>query len=488
MNLFFGLTKRGSRVLLAGIASLVRLCLQFGFGGGVDHEDRLWEYLVKDPETILNKFHLDPFTRSYVSCPQCFTLYDSSAPDECTSKRTPTCNPCGAQLHKTRLIRGKPFRSPVCIYLHQSLKEWLGRFLSRPEVDASLDVPYEAPGDGFMYDIFDGYILQNFKAADGTVYIDRMAAPSGTRRLVFGLGVDGFNPYGNVIAKKKASSTGIYMVCYDLPPDLRYRPENMYLVGVIPGPNKPSLEQINNALQLLVDDLLPFWHPGVRYSRTAVHPRGRLINIALVPLVTDLMAARQVAGLGFPGHTIFCSCCRLPLHDIENFDPLTWPVRSTEDHVRDALVWRDAQSQKDREAIAKSTGARYSALLQLPYWDPIEFTTLDTMHNHYLGLLYTHIREVWAVDAEAEDGLGESHPTKKQPERPTREEMDTAEALLLAGSFATLEKMRRAVLYHLCLERDLRRASTKKVLMKSLRQWVRVLRVLHTETIVLTIC
>lgn len=356
----------------------------------------------------------------------------------------------------------------------------MGRFLSRAEVDSCLDIPYNAPGDGFMYDIFDGYVLQNLKAADGTRYTCRDSALHGTRRLVFGLGVDGFNPYGNIIAKKKASSTGIYMICYDLPPDLRYRPENMYLVGVIPGPDKPKLEQINHALHLVVDDLLPFWHPGVRFSRTATRPEGRTINVAMVPLVTDLIAARQVAGIGYPTHTLFCSCCALKIGDIENFDPSTWPSRPTREHVRLAMLWKDAQTQEERVALAKANGARYSALLRLPYWDVLEWTTVDSMHNHYLGLIHTHLRDIWGFDAAAEDGLGQSHPTKSPPPRPTADEMKAASALLLAGKFSQLSEMRRAILFYLCLERDLRRVGAKKKMMKALESWVSMSRGLRS--------
>lgn len=469
MMLLFGLTRRASRVLLAGVTSVMRLCLIFALGRETQH--RLWEGIPKNPETLVNKFNLDLFTSSYVSCTKCFSLYSSSGPEHCTAKPTPSCSPCGTVLFKSPSIRGKKFCSPVCPYVHQTLKEWVGRLLSRPEIDAALDVQYVSPKDGFMYDIFDGSVLQNFKAADGTLYIDRAAAPPGTRRLVFGLGVDGFNPFGNVIAKKKASSTGIYFILFDLPPDLRYRPENMYLVGVIPGPNHPHLEQINNALQLVVDDFLPFWSPGVRFSRTAVHPEGRLVNIVIICLIMDLLAARQVAGIGFPKHSLFCSCCGLMEADIENCDPTTWPPRTTEDHIAKALQWKEAKSQEERDELAKANGARYSVLLQLPYWDPLQYTTIDSMHNHYLGLIQNHVRDLWGIDAETEDGLGIVHH-KKRAERPPPAEMEEGVDLLLAGRFSKLETMRKRVLFHLCSDRDLRRASSKSRMMKELKQWV----------------
>jgi len=63
-----------------------------------------------------------------------------------------------------------------------------------------------------------------------------------------------------------ASVTGIYMACLNLPLDIQYGADKMYLVGVIPGPKKPSLKQINNFLRVLVNELLKFWEPGVFFS------------------------------------------------------------------------------------------------------------------------------------------------------------------------------------------------------------------------------
>lgn len=474
LYLSFGLTTRGCKVLLAGMRSIIRLCLLLAVGSGLHTDEQLWKLLAKDPETIIDELNIDPFTRSYISCPTCYALYDPSvAPEKCTSKTTPSCNPCGEDLFKITRFNGNSTRSPRRVYLHQSLREWIGRFLSRPEVDSCLDLPYTPPNDGYMYDIWDGYVLQHFVAADGSPYINAPGAPPGNLRLAFGLGVDSFNPFGNRIAKKKVSSTGVYMICYNLPPDLRYLPENMYLVGVIPGPGKPSLEQINNALQPLVNDFLPFWFPGVRFSRTANHRNGRLVNAIVVTLVMDLLAARQVAGIGFPSHRLLCSCCGITQDDLENFDPSTWPPRPSREHIRQALAWRDAPDVDTQTQLASENGARYSALLGLPYWDPLEFTTIDTMHNHYLGLIQIHIREVWGVDINADDGLGESHPTRHHPQRPPESEMAQASLLLTSGRFSELNrKSTRAVLWHLCNERDLRRAGTKSKLMSELRTWV----------------
>ncbi|KIO12088.1 hypothetical protein M404DRAFT_101716, partial [Pisolithus tinctorius Marx 270] len=91
----------------------------------------------------------------------------------------------------------------------------------------------------------DSTFIQDLKAYDRKPFLHKNGDDL---CLVFSLAVDGFNPFGMKIAKGTSSVTGIYMACLNLPPDICYDMDKMYLVGVIPGPKKPSLEQINNFL------------------------------------------------------------------------------------------------------------------------------------------------------------------------------------------------------------------------------------------------
>ena len=47
----------------------------------------------------------------------------------------------------------------------------------------------------------------------------------------------------------------VYLAILNFPRHLRYKRENMLLVGVIPGPHEPSLH-INSFLEPVVDELL----------------------------------------------------------------------------------------------------------------------------------------------------------------------------------------------------------------------------------------
>ena len=48
------------------------------------------------------------------------------------------------------------------------------------------------------------------------------------------------------------------MVVVNLPRSIRFKPENVIIVGIIPGPKEPQLV-INSFLKPFVDELLQFW-------------------------------------------------------------------------------------------------------------------------------------------------------------------------------------------------------------------------------------
>ncbi|TFK82784.1 hypothetical protein K466DRAFT_448463, partial [Polyporus arcularius HHB13444] len=171
----------------------------------------------------------------------------------------------------------------------------------------------------------------------------------------------------------------------NLPPAIRYAPENIYLAGIIPGPREPRLEELNRLLTPLVDELLTLWTRGLYLTRTSLRWMGRMVRVALIPLVCDLPALRKAAGFGGHQATYFCSFCPLPRKEMRNLDRESWPrPRTWEEHVTLAEEWRDG-TEAEREKVFKAHGLRWSELLRLPYWDPTRFAVLDVMHNLFLG-------------------------------------------------------------------------------------------------------
>ena len=202
---------------------------------------------------------------------------------------------------------------PLRVYLYRDTKQWLARLLARKGIEDVMDASVRTASDSRLppdvkSDIWDALFVRNLRMTDGTRFVD---GPPEEGRYVFGLAVDGFNPPQSKQAKQTVTVTGIYLYCLNLPPHLRYLPENMLLVGVIPGPKKPSMDQIIHFLRPLVQDLLIFWENGVYFSRTANFPDGRLVRCIPGPLVCDLPGARQTAGFGSYNAKYFCSICKL---------------------------------------------------------------------------------------------------------------------------------------------------------------------------------
>ncbi len=484
MSLLFNIPRRASRVLISGLRDTMRLTASMAVQrGAILDVEALLRKIPRDPRTIISRFRIDPVTRSYVCCPSCFALYiDKPLPAICTHQATPSSNVCNTKLWRRREIRGRSYDVPVRTYLHQEMMAWLGRLLSRPGLEEKMDIAYlgSSSSDGAMYDIWDAPALHTI--VDPVSKEREFIIPppqtnpslSPEARYVFTLALDGFNPFQNKEAKQTVTTTAIYMSCLNLPPHLRFLPENLYLVGIIPGPHKPSLEEINHALKPLLDELVVFNDSGVLYTRTAKYARGRHVRGALGPLVADLPAARQTAGFASISAKLFCSCCYLELDDIENIDQATWRKRSGEKHKKHANMWKAAQTQKDRDKIFKKYGVRWSELHRLSYWNPVYFTVVDSMHNHYLGLLKDHCRTIWGMNVKLEDNdnafAGQGSTIRVVPE-PSESAM--ADGWRRLQERDNLFECSKAVLWHLCTRLSLRRPKlNKKYLVKELLAWV----------------
>ncbi|KDR67602.1 hypothetical protein GALMADRAFT_79680, partial [Galerina marginata CBS 339.88] len=143
---------------------------------------------------------------------------------------------------------------PIKTFVSFCFKDWLARMATRPGFEEkSANVWKRKSGTEEMHDVVDGEYLRNFKGPDGKLFSD---ATSGEGRYVFTLCIDFFNPYTNKQAGKKASIGIISLACLNLPPEERYKPENIFLAGIIPGPKEPPLNALNHYLTLLINDLL----------------------------------------------------------------------------------------------------------------------------------------------------------------------------------------------------------------------------------------
>jgi hypothetical protein len=157
------------------------------------------------------------------------------------------------------------------MYGYQNFYDWLARLFSRPGIEAALEesanvasIPYDPNAEAT--DIQHSRIWKEFLGPDGAQYTLK------PEHLTFGIFMDGINPYGNKQAGKHASITFMIMTCYSLPRDLRYKPQNLFVIGIAPGPKEPSLEQVNWILCPSVEQLKVLWSPGLVLSKTSLLP------------------------------------------------------------------------------------------------------------------------------------------------------------------------------------------------------------------------
>ncbi|KAF8484075.1 hypothetical protein JB92DRAFT_3265622 [Gautieria morchelliformis] len=251
----------------------------------------------------------------------------------------------------------------------------------------------------------------------------------------------------------------------------RYKFENMYLAGIVPGPKPPSITQLNQYFLPLVDQLDIFFKQGYFLTQTPKYTNGRTARGAMIPVVADLHAAWQVAVLGSSNSTFCCSFCGLLLQDIEEVDPTNWPpIRSSLEHRRCAQIWFNAKSLQEHEAVFDETGVRWTELLRLEYWNPSRFLVFDTMHGWYLNDIENHIRVVFRIDPPkpSGDGLFEDNLNGLTP---VPSELARTLVAIRDNHQSSLKLVRRPVYYQLCKHRELRRAGTILQLRRTLKHF-----------------
>ncbi|KAI5821817.1 hypothetical protein K523DRAFT_257841, partial [Schizophyllum commune Tattone D] len=139
---------------------------------------------------------------------------------------------------------------------------------------------------------------------------------------------------------------------------------------------------------------------------TARCPHGRHVLGAIWIQANDLPASRQLSG--YPPHmsNLCCHICWVTLQKLDNVDISQMRLRVWHVDKAFSLAWRNATSIKEQEELFRKHGIRWSELHRLPYFDAILCSTLDVMHMFFERMLPHHLRVVWGMHVDAEDGLG----------------------------------------------------------------------------------
>jgi hypothetical protein len=170
------------------------------------------------------------------------------------------------------------------------------------------------------------------------------------------------------------------------------------LVGIMPGPCEASCN-INSYLGPLVAELQEAWDTGFCAMSSQQVPIT--IRLALSCIACDIPASRKVSG--FLGHTasLGCNKCLKKFNvsfgqssDFSGYDTETWTLRTGEMHRQDVQEVFKEKTKTGIAAAESRLGVRYSILLRLPYFDPVQFTAIDVMHNLFLGTC-KQLFELW---------------------------------------------------------------------------------------------
>jgi hypothetical protein len=386
-------------------------------------------------------------------------------PITCSWERVGSSSACGVRLTKlvVRDVDGerKNIRTPIRPFLIQDFDAFKAGLLSRPGMEAILERGTLFNDTDDMWDVKDGTVIKDLLGPDGKPFWDGLKRSE--LRLLWNLSIDWFNPRGNRAAGKVTSTGSIAMACLNLPPSLRYKPENLFLVGVIPGPREPSVEEVEHFIAPLVEMLDRSWRHGTKFERTESSKHGRTERSMLAVIVTDMVAARKITGCAsHSSKDFFCSHCSLGKCDINNLDRRTWPTRTREVLKKAAEEWRDATTASERKRLFKKNGIRWSPFWNLEYYEPTKMVVTDPMHNLFLGLVQFHIREVLGISIE------EAQNDQGRPV--TEKEMDNAKRHLGALDTKALDRTRIPVLKKLCGENGINLKFGKKLKKKNLIQ------------------
>ena len=348
----------------------------------------------------------------YVVCPKCAAVYSFDYCKRnnkfyalsCVYKALPNHphsqkrKECGAQLMRTVRTKSGSVCRPIKVFPYQSIKKAIASFTQRPGFVECCELWRKRSNfkaSGYLADVYDGEVWNQ--------YSDFLEAPY---NYLLTLNIDWFSPYehGNY------SVGAMYLTIQNLPLSIRNNPDNIILVGVIPGPGEPHLT-VNSYLTPLIEELHSAWN-GFQVVDTTLMGTERTITVrlALTCVACDIPATRKVCG--FLGHraTLGCNKCFKKFEQIREdgsnsiwtnyggFNRSEWNLRTGADHRQRCSsigqLFRDSGTKSSLMEAESRNGLRYSVLLDLPYFDPIRYPIIDPMHNLFLGT-GKRMMEVW---------------------------------------------------------------------------------------------
>ena len=200
------------------------------------------------------------------------------------------------------------------------------------------------------------------------------------------LNIDWFQPF----ARRKDISVGvIYMCLLNLPLEMRYKRDNIFILGIISALSKePSTLQY--FLEPLMKELKCLWK-GVTVS-THNKPDGIVIRAALLCSAADISVLRKICGFLGHGANYGSSKCLKAYpgrfgekRNYSGFERDEWPKRCFKDRVKAVQAIQRCISKTARINRERLLGWRYTPSMDLQYFDSVTQHGIDPMHNLFLG-------------------------------------------------------------------------------------------------------
>lgn len=171
------------------------------------------------------------------------------------------------------------------------------------------------------------------------------------------------------------------------------------MVGIIPGPSEPS-HDINTFLEPLIRELIKFWEGIPMDILKGSIVVNEIVRCAILCCACDLPAGRKVCG--FLGHsaTLGCSKClkcfsgAVGSMNYSGFERSSWIQRTNDSHRENIQRILKCKTKTEQKRLESQLGSQYSALIELPYFDPPRMLIVDPMHNLFLGS-GKHILHLW---------------------------------------------------------------------------------------------
>jgi hypothetical protein len=327
--------------------------------------------------------------------------------------------------------RGKPRRQFAYLPLTPRLQAFFANNKkAREMLYRGTDFEYDPD---VVKDVFDGthyrsFLGKNVHPVDGQPRTHQYFEDA--RDVALGLSTDGYAPF----KRRTKTAWPLLVFNYNLPPDVRFLPENILCVGVIPGPNKPW--DFDSFLVPLVQEMLAL-ELGVTTWDSLKEEHFQMFAF-LILAFGDMPAVSTI--MSMKGHNAICPCrfCKIrgiripqssniihyiPLDrsthpnaqgadDIRVYDPLNLPMRSHSEFLSQAVAVDAARAGGKSDDLAKEYGIKgrpvlsYLSTLSFPFSFPYDFMHL--LWENVIKLLF----QLWSKKKTFGDNSEDYHVSK----------------------------------------------------------------------------